>query len=215
MWGIRAKTWSEPIASCNALARHALVCLALAGLCAPAAGRAEQLYSIDQRVGDIAFSVGHLGLFRSEGEFRRFDGRLTIDLARPDRTKIAVEVAAGSVDMAWQDAAAMLRSPDFFDVAHYPEVRFRSTAVEPLTPGRYRVRGLLEIRGITQPLVLDARLVGRHVDRERKAEIADFVVSGELRRSAFGMTADAIFISDIVRLTINARIQLDTRSGGG
>ena len=51
-------------------------------------------------------------------------------------------------------------------------------------------------------------MVGRHPDPARGAEVADFVVTGTLRRSAFGMTADRAFISDKVDITISARIQL-------
>jgi polyisoprenoid-binding protein YceI len=70
------------------------------------------------------------------------------------------------------------------------------------------VHGLIEIRGVTQPLNLDAKLVGRHRDPARGADVAEFVVTGTLQRSAFGMTADKAFISDKVAITIRARIQL-------
>ena len=52
----------------------------------------------------------------------------------------------------------MLRSADFFDVARYPELRFHSTSVTALAADHYVVNGMLELRGVTQQLVLDARL---------------------------------------------------------
>ena len=69
------------------------------------------------------------------------------------------------------------------------------------------IRGLLEIRGVEQPIALDAKLVGRHPGAQG-TEIAEFVAAGRLKRSAFGMTADESFISDNVDLTITVRIQL-------
>jgi polyisoprenoid-binding protein YceI len=176
---------------------------------AVAPAHSEELYSLDQRFGSIEFSVRHLGLFSSHGEFRRFAANLAFDRNYPEHTRISVDVDARSVDMPWQDGAEKLRSAAYFDVRDYPDIRFTSTAVVPETPDTYTIRGRLEIRGVTQPWTLHAKLVGRGVDSARDANIADFVVTGHLKRSAFSMTADPLFISDDVKIIIRARIQLD------
>jgi polyisoprenoid-binding protein YceI len=62
--------------------------------------RAEESYSIDQTFGSIAFSVRHLGLFSSQGQFRRFGGTLLLDAHHPEWTKISVDVDATSADMS-------------------------------------------------------------------------------------------------------------------
>lgn len=180
---------------------------------APSA-RAQRLYSIDQHYGGIEFIVGHLGLFTSHGMFDRFIGRLIIDPQHPERTRIDVKVEAGSVSMPWNDAASMLRSADFFDALHYPEIRFQSTTVEPLGPDHYRILGQLRIRGVTRPQTFDAVLVDRHADAARGSDVADFVVSGQVKRSTFGMVADRVFISDTVEIRIHARIVLDFAASG-
>jgi polyisoprenoid-binding protein YceI len=178
-----------------------------AGLVPPAG--AQRLYSIDQHYGGIEFTVRDLGLFTTHGMFDRFMGQLIIDPQHPEHTRIEVKVEAASVSMPWDEGAALLRSPDFFDALHYPEIRFESSAVEALGPDHYRVLGQLRIKGVTQAQMLDAVLVDRHLDAARGSDVADFVVSGELKRSAFGMVADPIFISDTVRIRIHARIALD------
>lgn len=193
------------------------VLFAMAGLLlAPAAAHAEQYYDLRPGFGTIEFSVRHLGLFTSQGQFRRFDASLIIDVARPERTRIAVDVDAASVDMAWQDAAEMLRSPEFFDVQRYPTVRFTSTAVTAVTPDHYRIAGVVEMRGVKQPVTLDATLTDRPTPTPNGApQIADFVVTGRLQRSAFGMVADQGFISDDVNLAIRARIYLSAAPHAG
>ena len=188
--------------------RRAFLALPLAAFLAVGSARSEESYAIDQTFGTIVFSVGHLGLFSSQGQFRRFHGTLLLDANHPEWTRISVDVASASADMSSQEETAMLQSPDFFDVQKYPDVHFKSTSVESVAPNHYLVRGEIEIRGITQPLILDAKLVGRHEDPARNAEVAEFVVTGTLQRSAFGMTADRAFISDKVAITINARVQL-------
>jgi polyisoprenoid-binding protein YceI len=187
------------------IARGALLA---ALLLAAAPARAQSHYAIDPRFGSITFTVADLGMFHSEGRFGQFDAELAIDPAHLERTQISVDVAAGSVEMAWQDAAKMLRSPEFFDVVQHPHIRFASTGVEQVGPQTYRVRGQIEIRGVTQPLSLTATLLDRRADQERGGESADFVVSGKLSRAAFGMVAERLFISDNVDISIHARIRL-------
>jgi polyisoprenoid-binding protein YceI len=183
--------------------------LSLAAFGSMPSTRAQGVYRIDQRFGAVEFTVRHLGLWRSHGMFDRFRGELLIDPDHPDATRIRVDVDAGSVSMPWDQAVTLLRSTDFFDVGEYPDISFTSTDVRQVAPGEFRVQGKLRIRGIAREQTLDARLVGRHSDKASGAETADFVIAGELRRSDFGMIADRGFISDVVDLSIHARIVLD------
>jgi polyisoprenoid-binding protein YceI len=182
--------------------------LALVGLLTPLCGHAADLYAIDRHSGRIEFTVSHLGLFHSHGEFTRFDSKLMIDRQHPERTSIDVVIHVGSVSMPWENAVELLRSPEFFDTARFPDARFSSTSVAPLAADHYEVKGMLEIRGVTRPIDLDAALVGRHIDPATNTEVADFVVQGHLQRSEFGITAEPVFISDRVDISITARLQL-------
>ena len=188
--------------------RKLLLVLPLACVCVPSLGHAEERYEIDQHFGEIEFSVDHIGLFTSHGEFRHWDGKLSLDPLKPEQTRVDVNVDANSVAMAYEDGTAMLRSLPYFDVANHPEIHFTSIAVVPVSPSHYVIRGLLEIRGITQPQELDATLLGSHADAALHAEIADFVITGKLKRSMFGMIADGMFISDLVTILIRAHIKL-------
>ena len=189
--------------------RHALsMLLMLAPLAPPSPARAAERYVIDHQSGRIEFSVGHLGLFRSDGEFTHFDSKLMIDPEHPEHTVVAVVIHLNSVSMPWDKAAELLRSPEFFDAARYPEARFTSTSVVPLSADHYAVKGMLELHGVTRLIELDADLKDRHVDPVTKSEVADFVVAGHLDRSAFGMTAEQMFISDRVDISILARLIL-------
>lgn len=195
--------------------RAAIAALILCMATSPAApASAQGLYHIDQQFGGIEFTVRNLGLFSSHGAFDRFIGRLIIDPAHPEQTRIDVDVDANSVTMPWDEGEAMLRSQDFFDVGKYPRIRFTSTAVRQLGPDHFQITGWLRIRGVDRVQTLDAMLVDRHLAPGRGADIADFVVSGQLKRSAFGMVADQGFISDMVTIHIHTRIVLDHAAAG-
>lgn len=177
--------------------------------------QAAETYMISQRFGEIAFRVHHLGLFSSDGTFRRFTGELTIDQAHPERTRISVVIDTRSVAMTWTEAMQMLRSAAYFDVAEFPDARFVSTRVSGDAVSGYEIDGRLTLRGVTQPLVLHAALVGRHKVADTGVEIAQFVVTGTLHRSVFGMTADPTFVSDRVDLRIDARVRLEEGAHAG
>jgi polyisoprenoid-binding protein YceI len=172
---------------------------------------AAEKYSIDPRFGSIEFSVEHMGLFASHGWFRKFDARLTIDPAHPEHTQLTVEVDANSIDTPWSESAAMLRSPAFFDAARFPTIRYLSSDVVALGAGRYRVEGMLQMRGMTRPLILTARLLAKG----RAGDSAEFIVDGMLNRTDFGMVEDRMLISDTVDIVIRARIALAATPAGG
>ncbi|MCQ4160655.1 YceI family protein [Roseomonas sp. GC11] len=168
--------------------------------------RAGALYQIDQRYGTVGFAVSVLGLFDVKGRFARFDGELNLDLQRPELSSVRVELDTPSVDMPQPDQAELLRSPAYFDVERFPRARFASQAITPLSPTRYRITGTVEIRGVTQPLLLEANLLNRHTDTARGMEVADLVITGEVLRSGFGMVADRPALSDRVQLDIRIHL---------
>lgn len=53
-----------------------------------------------------------------------------------------------------------LISPDFLDAARFPEIRFESTAVEPVGEDRVHVRGNLVIKETPFEIALEARVLG-------------------------------------------------------
>jgi polyisoprenoid-binding protein YceI len=139
-------------------------------------------------------------------------GKLLIDRAHPEQTKIDVQADATSVRVPWESGTDLIRGPDFFDIAHYPAVRFVSGAIKGVDPRHFLIQGVLEIRGIRRPLTLDATLVREQTSMANGDDIADFSVTGTLRRSDYGMTSQLIMISDQVNLKIAARIELPPRT---
>jgi polyisoprenoid-binding protein YceI len=203
------------MATLGAIARFGtIIAVTLAtGIGSPHAYSSEQ-FQLDQRYASIAFAVSNLGLFSSHGDFARFMGRLAIDLTDPTATQIAVTVVADSVRTPWPQETAMLRSADFFDVANHKIIRFTSQTVEANGPGRYQVHGQIELRGVTRPITLTAQLTQESRDPTTGRQIDDFIVTGNLSRHDFGMTADPLFIADRIAIDIHARIVLGKVQGG-
>ncbi len=181
---------------------------ALAALSLPPRPAKPSPYRIDERFGAIRFSVSVLGLFSVSGRFLRFFGDLTLDPRRPEATAIAVSVPTADIDLPLAEQRDLIRSAAYFDSANYPIARFVSQAVSVLAPDRFLIDGLLTLRGVTNPVRLEARLTERRRDPQRGIDVADVLAQATVSRSAFGMVADRLLLSDRVRIEIQVRIEL-------
>jgi len=90
------------------------------------------------------------------GRFTGYEGR--IEGGEEPFFAGTIDVASISTDNDQRDAH--LRSPDFLDAEKHPEIRFRSTAVEPTGDDAFRVRGELTIKDTPFEIELDGRLRG-------------------------------------------------------
>lgn len=90
------------------------------------------------------------------GRFSELEGR--IEGGGEPSFAGAVRVASLQTDNEQRDAH--LLSPDFLEAEKYPEIRFRSTAVEPVGDDRFRVRGELFVKETPFEIELETRVRG-------------------------------------------------------
>lgn len=167
----------------------------------------RETFIIDPDHSEVGFRVRHL-LGRAHGRFARFGGEVELDRERPERSRVRFEVEAASIDTRQPDRDAHLRSAEFFDVERHPVVRFTSQRIEPLGGERFRVEGVLELRGIRKPLALEVAYFG--VARDPwGGERASFSTQAVIDRKEFGMTWNAaldnggVILGDEVHLTLD------------
>ena len=88
-----------------------------------------------------------------------------------------------------------LRSPDFLDVEHYPEITFTGDQVEVKGEYDYTVTGALTIRGVTREATLQVSYLGQWetpwwedgVDKGPKTR-AGFLATTQINRHDFGVS---------------------------
>ena len=109
--------------------------------------------------------------------------------------------------MACRCAAASyenwVKSAEFFDVEHYPDIRFHSDSF-PLSrlQGGGELPGTLTMRGIEKPVTFEVR----PSTCERPAIDCTVEAQGTVRRSEFGMSTRRAALSDRVELSFSVRI---------
>ena len=85
-----------------------------------------------------------LGLMRVRGRFSDIEGSLRCDDSGQVSGELRIPVT--TLDTGIKKRDAHLRSPDFFEVDAYPEMRFTLTALTPATDGTASLQGVLRIR---------------------------------------------------------------------
>ena len=181
----------------------AAVCL-LPGLRAGRALAAEPLH-IGAARGTIDFAIGDSKIFRTTGSFKDWQGTVIVDEADASRSKVAVEVRTGSIELLDPQQTAMLKDVDFFDVAKFPMMTYVSRRVERTSDSTLKVEGEITLRGITRPMPLEVSVTDRKPDAPAGARYARFRATGNLKRSEFGMMK---FI-DVVGDTVDFFIRTD------
>ena len=143
-------------------------------------------YAIDNDHSTVGFRVRHL-FSRVMGSFDQFEGAFTYEPGQPDAWSAQAVIQAASINTKVAPRDKHLRSADFFDVERFPTITFKSTGVTDATPTSAKLHGLLTIRGVEKPVVLDLVIYGEGKDPWGNAR-SGFSATTTLARKEFGLT---------------------------
>jgi polyisoprenoid-binding protein YceI len=178
--------------------------LLLAWLLAPAiAAHAEsRRYELDPVHTRIVFFVKHAQFSRAIGTFSGITGSLMFDPDDPAAASVEATIPIANLDLGdakWRDKVL---DPTFFNVKKFPDARFESSAVDATDPKVWKVRGELQLHGVTRPVELDVTFnrLQRHPLTLRNT--AGFSARTTLGRAAFGMQKWKKLVGDEVEVLI-------------
>jgi len=96
-----------------------------------------------------------MGISTVRGAFTKVAGTVEYDPSNPAKSSVEVTIDADSVDTRVEARDNDLRSANWFDVAKYPNITFKSKSVQPAGEGKLKITGDLTIHGVTKEVVLD------------------------------------------------------------
>jgi polyisoprenoid-binding protein YceI len=176
----------------------------------PFAAAAEtESYTIDPTHTVPYFDVDHLGFATMRGRFDRATGKFSIDrAAKTGSLEIAIPTAAvstGDTDRGSRPRTRdeHMRTPDFFNVAEFPAMTFKSTKLNFSGENPTSVEGNLTLLGVTKPLTLTLERwkCGPDMRTQGKRYQCGGNASGAFKRSDFGMKYGLpVAIGDEVKL---------------
>lgn len=88
------------------------------------------------------------------GTFPGFTTKFSFDPARLADARLDVTIPLAGAKTGNDDRDDTLQGPDFFDVARFAQAHYTATRFRSLGGGRYVADGMLELRGIEQPVAL-------------------------------------------------------------
>jgi polyisoprenoid-binding protein YceI len=166
-------------------------------------------WAIDPVHSSVGFEVKHLGVSTFRGSFKDVAG--SIATADGAITSVEGTIETASVDTIDGALSGHLQTPDFFDSANHPQGRFRSTAIEDLGEGRLRVRGELELRGVSRPVEVDAHISGAGTDPYGNERLG-LSGSAVIDRTEYGISWNAPLPNGGVALAEKVRLVLDVEA---
>jgi polyisoprenoid-binding protein YceI len=168
-------------------------------------------YQIDSAHSVAGFTVRHMMVSNVSGGFSKLSGTVDFDANNPWQSKVEVTIDAASVDTRNSGRDNELRSANFFDVASYPTITFKSTRVDKAGEGKYRVVGNLTMHGITKEVVLDVDGPTPEVQAQGSFH-AGASATTKIDRKDFGITynraldSGGAVVSDEVRIDIEVEL---------
>lgn len=165
-------------------------------------------WKLDTAHATVDFAVKHMMVTTVRGRFTSFDLEVDFDESAPERSSVVARIDASSVDTGQEQRDGHLRSADFFDVATYPELVFRSTNIEHRRGDEYAITGDLTIKGETRPVVLTAE-IGGVVPRMQGGRLAAFSAATKISRKDWGLTWNVALESGGWLVGDEIKIQID------
>jgi polyisoprenoid-binding protein YceI len=158
------------------------------------------------------FAVKHMMVSTVRGAFSKVTGSAHLDDTDVTKSSVEATIPVDTIDTREQKRDGHLKSPDFFDVAKFPNITFKSTKVSPGVGGKLSIEGILTIHGVSKPVVLDAEItpemkgMGGKVSRGVSA-------TTKINRKDFGLTwnkaleSGGVLVGDDVTIQVDAELQ--------
>ena len=174
----------------------------------PVSAAFADAYTIDPAHTFPNFRISHLGFSTMHGRFGATVGKLEYDPAGKQGS-VEITIDATSVDTGHQKRDDHLRSPDFLNVAEFPEITFKSTAVDFNGDKPSSITGDLTIMGVSKSVTLDVTSVNCAEHPFSKVWTCGFDANTAIKRSDFGINYGLPAIGDDMELSFEVEATKD------
>lgn len=163
-------------------------------LVAGTAGAQSSKWSFDKSHSNIQFSVSHMVISSTTGQFKDYNG--TVTAAKEDFSDAVIDFTINVESINTDDAGRdkHLRSEDFFNAEKFPTISFKSKSMTKIADNNYKVRGEFTMMGVTKTIELLAQYGGTVKDPWGNTK-AGFKVMGKIDRTEFGLKYNSVIDS--------------------
>ena len=182
------------------------VMVVLAGMMALTMNAGADTYQVDPSHSTVGFSVKHLAISTVKGVFTNFGGTIEFDAKKTEASKAAGTVQTASINTHIEARDKHLRSPDFFDAAKYPEIKFETLSARK-DGEEWVVKGNFTLHGVTREIELRGNVEGPVKDPWGKTRIG-LSATTAINRQDYGLLwsqkldAGGLVVGDIVKIEL-------------
>jgi polyisoprenoid-binding protein YceI len=181
----------------------ALAAALAAALAVPAAALADESYTLDPVHSQPRYEIQHLrGLSTQVGSFGKYAGKVTLDRAAKKGT---IDVTIDTTSIRTHDGRLdnIVKGEDYFNVAKYPTMTFKSSNVIFDGDKVVGAEGELTMLGVTKPVSLKVTNFACAENPFNKKAMCGAEATATIKRSEWGMKAGIPnSSSDEVRIVI-------------
>lgn len=181
--------------------RRIILTAAVLAAAASVPAMAADSYTIDPQHSFPGFEVTHLGFSIMRGSFYSTSGKIVLDPSGKSGS-IDASIDMSSVMTGYAKRDDHLRSSDFFDVAKYPTMTYKSTKLKYSGGKLVSADGELTLHGVTKPVSLTVTHFYCGTNPVMKKPACGANATASIKRSEFGIDAYVPGISDEVKIAI-------------
>lgn len=171
-------------------------------------------WKIDPAHSEADFAIKHMAISTVHGSFRGVSGVIHMDPQDVAKSGVDASIDVSTVNTGVDGRDKHLKSPDFFDVAKYPTMTFKSTSVAK-NGDHFDINGDLTLHGVTKHVVLQLETPGKEQAGMDKKPHRGFTAITNINRKDFGLSwggtlasGDAVLADDIkIELNLEASQQ--------
>ena len=137
--------------------KYLVVCLVFSIL--PFFTIAADEFNVDQVHSSVNFKVRHMMVGKVRGQFKEFNVTVWGNMADLTNAKVEAVIKVASIDTKNPKRDEHLRSEDFFFAEKFPEIIFKSSAVQK-NGDQYVLIGTLTMRGVSKQISIPFEVLG-------------------------------------------------------
>ncbi len=164
-------------------------------------------YSLDKSHATVLFKVQHLGLSTYVGRFNEFDATLEFDPQNIQAAKLEAIIEMASLDINDDDLEKDLMGRSWFDQKSYPQARFTTISVTPITDNSFTFTGELDWRGVKKPIDMTVTFNGGANNILTGKYTLGFSAKGSFKRAEFGMNDFIPLVGNEINIEAFAEFQ--------
>ena len=168
-------------------------------------------WQLDPYHTQVEFSAKHLAMMTVRGYFDELSATADIDPEHPETASVEVTISTASIRTNNAIRDNDLRSSNFLEVEKYPEIKFKSTSVEPSGDDHYKLTGDLTIKETTRPVVLDVVKYGEFNDPGMMGHRIAYGATTKINRKDFGVSLSMVLdgrvvVSEDIQISIEGEL---------